>query len=248
MWTLRRKKSVMAFGQKRTGARQWVPMLGIGALALAVVGSAHAQNPQPLGAVLVVPTTLVAEVKSLNEGPMPYLVTTLHTAPATIDFFPQPVTTLRIVPTDPGAIPVAALPLRLPRAAMRMIQQINNNLTLAEPTPTGEGPVATVEIAVSHQSHALDRTRFLMVPVRYMSLFLQVNPRKNLKMVYITQGNTVEWVALLAIDQADADKLQAPISAFGLDFLRSLVLLNANVAIGSTGSFDGVLITTFEVS
>lgn len=238
----------MTGGRRLAGARRPVPMIGIGALLLLVAGPARAQDPQPLGAVLAVPTILVAQFKSLNEGPMPYRVTTLHTAPATVDFFPQPVTTLRIVSTDPAANPLAALPCRLPRPALRSIQQINNNLTLVEQTPTGEGPVATVEVAVSNQSHALDRTRFLMVPVRYLSLFLQVNPRKNVKIVHITQGNTVEWVALLAIDQGDADKLQAPISAFGLDFLRSLVLLNANVAIGSTGSFDGVLVTTFEVS
>jgi hypothetical protein len=199
--------------------------------------------------VLAVPTLLVPEVKALNEGPMPYVVATLHSSPATVDFFTQPIATVRIVPTDPAANPMgAALPCRLPRAALKTIQQINNNLTLTERSPAGDESVATVDVAVNNQSHALERTRFLMVPVRFMSLFLQQNPRKNVKVVYITQGNSIEWVALLAIDQADAEKLAVPISTFGLDFLRALVLLNANVAVGQTGSSDGVLVTTFVVS
>jgi hypothetical protein len=237
MWWTERKMSRIAY------------RIAIGALLLVMAVPARAENLQSLGVVLAVPSTLLPEVKALNESPMPYVVTTLHTSPATVDFFPQPVTTVRIVPADPAVNPMGpALSCRLPRAALKLIQQINNNLTITERAPAGEGPVATVDIAVSNQSHALERTRFLMMPMRYMSLFLQQNQRKNVRMVHITQGSNVEWVALLAIDQADAEKLQVPISAFGLDLLRALVLLNANVAVGPTGSFDGVLVTTFEVS
>jgi hypothetical protein len=235
--------------RERTGqTRRLARAIGIVALLIGMAGPSGAQSPQPLGVVIALPATLVPEVKALNEGPMPYLVTTLHTSPATVDFFAQPVATVRIVPADPSANPSATvLSCRLPRAALKGIQQINNNVTIVEREP-GNEPVATVDIAVSNQSHALDRTRFLMMPLRFMSLFLQQNQRKNVRIVYITQGSNVEWVALLAIDQADAEKLQVPVSGFGLEFLRALVLLNANVAVGPTGSSDGVLVTTFEVS
>jgi hypothetical protein len=64
----------------------------------------------------------------------------------------------------------------------------------------------------------------------------------------MTQGSNVEWVGLLAIDQKDAGELRVPINLVGVDLLRSLVLLNSNVAVGSTGSFDGILLTTFSVN
>jgi hypothetical protein len=223
--------------------------IGLGALLLLAALPARAQSPQPLGVVLALPTPVLAEVKALNEEPMSYVVAALHTSPVTLDFFAQSVTTVRILPADPTASPMGStLPCRLPRAALKLIQQINNNLAIAERQPGGDGPVATVEIAVSSQNCVLDRTRFLMMPMRYMSLFLQQNPRKNLRIIHITQGSNVEWVALLAIDQAESDKLLVPLSTFGLDLLRALVLLNANVAVGTTGSFDGVLATTFQVS
>lgn len=233
--------------------RHLAQVLGIAGLLLAAALPVRANGPQPLGVVLTLPATLLPEVKALNEGPLPYTVKVLHTSPATVDFFAQPVTTVRILPTDPAANPpAAALACRLPRAALKSIQQINNNLAITEKRP-GDGtegplpPVAEVEIAVSHQSLTPESTRFLMLPMRYMSLFLQQNPRKHVRMVHITQGSNVEWVALLAIDAADAEKLAVPISTFGLDLLRAIILLNANVAVGPTGAFDGVLVTTFGV-
>lgn len=238
-------------GARRTAdaVRKRAVWLGVVALLLVAAQTARAQGPQPFGVVLSVPSPLVAELKALNEAPLSYVVTPLHTAPAMVDFFNLPVTTVRIVPADLGAQPLkATLPCRLPRAALKAVQQINNNTPIIELNPGGDAHVATVEIVVSHQSALLEQTRFLMVPIRFMSIFLQQNPRKNVRLVHITQANNIEWVALLAIDQKDATGLAVPVTLFGLDLLRALVLLNSNIAVGPTGTFDGVLVTTFSVN
>jgi hypothetical protein len=215
----------------------------IGALALLLLGGAHAQTPEPLGVVLCVPASTYGEVKALNEGVPRHVVSRLHVTQAVFGSYRAQAVTVSIRPRVPS--PGAPLEIRLPSSWVGTIQAMNpyTGLDLVSES----NAFVAVRAFQSDQSYALSRTRFLMLPLDSLFALQQLNPQRTLTLAHSAQlsvSSVPIRLALVAIDEGNAAGLYIPQSV-----LPTVVLLNTNIRVVNPRLvFSGVPVATINVN
>lgn len=118
----------------------------------------------------------------------------------------------------------------LPAWSLGWVEQANKNKTIIEQTVIGSGntQVAQVEVHQDNDAVVPKGTRFVLAPLWAVAPIQALN-QQNVNVVHIAQlavGDNNSQVALLAVDQQNASRLQVPAAA-----ARPLIQLNLNLIV-----------------
>jgi hypothetical protein len=200
---------------------------------LLAAGAAPAQAQEPLGVVLCVPATAYGEIEALNKGGLGHTVNRLHLTQAIFGTYRAQALIVSIRPRTPA--PGQPAEIRLPSGWVETIGAMNPNSELSR--VSSSGPFVTVQAVQAEQSYALNRTRFLMIPLASLFDLRQLNPGRTLELVHsaqLTSANVPLMVAVVAMDQGNASGLQIPQGV-----LNTAVLLNTNVRVVNPRAISG---------
>ncbi len=191
-----------------------------------------AQNQKPLGTVLTVPLpdfgTIVAQNVIHQNN-----VSLLHVSQAAIGDMNTQVATVAINHQNgwgPYASSSPATTCYLPAGSLSWIKQANVDSTIIEQAAIGFGnqQIAQVQVNQANTGTAAPGSKYMLCPLAGVSGIQALN-QKNVNVVHISQlaiGDNNSQVALLSVNQQNAQNLQVPGSLTG-----PLVQLNLNLSI-----------------
>jgi hypothetical protein len=230
------------FNRAGRNAAKWMALFSVCGLAVTLsTPSAHAQVGQqkPLGAILTVPLPALGPIIAANV--LQNNVNVLSVSQVAIGNFNTQAATIGVSQKNQagggGVSPFVRL--KLPKAWLPQIKQVNDNTAIIDQTAVGNfnTQVATVDVAQSNQTYIPGVTRFFCVPRPWLVPLGELN-QKNFNAVHISQlaiGNFNTQVATVAVDQSNAAGLK-----FYPSMLGTLSQLNNNVVqVGQTAVGDG---------
>lgn len=198
-----------AFKCAGRSAAKWMALFSIFGLSVTLATPpAQAQfGPVPLGAVLTVPIGAVGPIYAANV--LQNNVNVLHVSQTAVGNFNTQVATLSISQKNQlSGGGGGFLKIKLPKAWLPVIQQINDNTTIIDQTAVGNGntQIADVSVSQTNQTYIRGRTRFFLCPRPWLAPLGALN-QKNFNAVHISQlavGNFNTQVALVAVDQSNS--------------------------------------------
>lgn len=217
--------------------RTFITLFAVGAAALSLAGSAHAQaGSKPLGAVLTVPLPALGPIFAMNA--LQNNVNFLHLSQTAVGSFNTQIATVSISQRNNLTNRPGPLFCKLPKAWLPAIQQINNNTTIIDQTAVGNFNTQVADVQVSQENGVYfpGKTRFLCMPKSLLPQFKALN-QQNFNEVHVSQlaigdGNT--QIALVAVDQSNAANLKFPLSGIGsLQQLNNNLTSVSQVAVGN---------------
>lgn len=203
---------------------------------------AHAQFGQqakPLGAVLSVPLPALGPIFAANV--LQNNINVLHVSQAAIGNFNTQVATIGITQKNNagGGGGLGLLSVKLPKAWLPAIKQVNDNTTIVDQVAVGNfnTQIAQVGVSQSNQVYVPGQTKFFCVPKQWLGALGELN-QKNFNAVHVSQlaiGNGNTQVAMVAVDQSNSAGL-----LFYPNMVGALSQLNNNVAVvNQTAVGDG---------
>jgi len=200
-------------------------------LPTATQPAATNQSPQPLGTVLTVPLWDFGTIAAQNiiHGSN---VNLLQVSQAAVGDMNTQVATISIRQhnSQDWNSWVPATTCYLPVSSLNWVKQANVSSTIVQQGVVGFGNQQVAQVQVQQANYAMvtPGTKFMMCPLSVAPAIQALN-QKNINVVHVSQlaiGNNNSQVALLAVDQQNADNLQVPAQA-----VTPLVQLNMNLNI-----------------